>query len=164
MKINLDNIFENDGEVLDFNYIIEDCGSDFSADMRFVGGIKVTGYVANRSGTVVLTGIGEFDFSAPCDRCAAETKKHFSVPFTHKLINHLYGEDNDEYIIVEDAVLNLDELVYEDIILSLPMRYLCKDDCKGLCPMCGADLNKVDCGCKKPTDPRLDALKQLLEI
>lgn len=63
---------------------------------------------------------------------------------------------------VEDMHFDLDELLREDILLSLPTKVLCKSDCKGLCPMCGADLNNGPCGCKKPVDPRLAVLQDLL--
>ena len=73
-----------------------------------------------------------------------------------------YGEQKKLDILVENMVLDLDELVIEDVFLSLPSRFLCKSDCKGLCNYCGHDLNESDCGCKKPVDPRLAALQQLL--
>ena len=59
-------------------------------------------------------------------------------------------------------VVDLDELVMEDSYLSFPTRFLCKVDCKGLCPYCGQALNEGDCGCRKPVDPRLAALQELL--
>jgi uncharacterized protein len=59
--------------------------------------------------------------------------------------------------------LNLDELVEEDVNLALPTKYLCKDDCKGLCSSCGKNLNNGQCDCKAPIDPRMEALLQLLE-
>ena len=57
-----------------------------------------------------------------------------------------------------------DEVVISDIILNYPQKYLCKDDCKGLCPECGKNLNEGDCGCNKTqVDSRLEILKQLME-
>ena len=63
---------------------------------------------------------------------------------------------------MQDLDFDLDSLVREDILLTLEPKTLCKPDCKGLCPMCGADLNETACSCKKPTDPRLAVLQQLL--
>ena len=78
------------------------------------------------------------------------------------LVSHLDGdEDSDEFIVVEDRRLDVDALVNEDVYLSLPYRMLCQPDCKGLCPVCGADLNEGPCSCEKPADPRWDALKDL---
>ena len=78
------------------------------------------------------------------------------------LISHLNDEDNDEFILVEDMKLDLDSLVREDMILALPAKILCRDDCKGLCQYCGKNLNLGSCSCKKPIDPRLQALADLL--
>ncbi|HOL80128.1 MAG TPA: DUF177 domain-containing protein, partial [Clostridiales bacterium] len=59
--------------------------------------------------------------------------------------------------------LNLDDLLAEDIWLSMPVTILCSDDCKGICPSCGTNLNEETCSCKKAVDPRLEALAKLLE-
>ena len=64
---------------------------------------------------------------------------------------------------IEDMHFNLDPLVTEDIFLSLPTKILCSEDCKGLCPKCGVNLNLGKCSCKKEIDPRLAALKELLD-
>ena len=53
--------------------------------------------------------------------------------------------------------------VHESVLLELPIRFLCREDCKGLCSVCGADLNEKDCGCpEKEPDPRWQGLKKLL--
>jgi uncharacterized protein len=57
----------------------------------------------------------------------------------------------------------LDEIVTEDVFLNLPAKFLCSDDCKGMCFKCGKDLNSGSCSCEKDIDPRLEALKQLLD-
>ena len=58
----------------------------------------------------------------------------------------------------------LDELVEADLILSLPFKNLCREDCRGLCPICGKNLNEGLCGCRPQTaDPRLEILRQLID-
>jgi uncharacterized protein len=64
---------------------------------------------------------------------------------------------------LEDGHINTDELLRENLLLSLPLQPLCRDDCRGLCPRCGANLNQGPCGCEPPpADPRMDALRKLL--
>ena len=93
----------------------------------------------------------------------------YSRDFTHyrqslRVVEKLENEeDDDDYIVVSNRELDLDELVNEEVSLSLPNKILCKDDCKGLCPKCGANLNVKQCNCKKDVDPRMEALLQLLE-
>ena len=98
-----------------------------------------------------------------CDRCASSIDRVFTVPVSHTLVTSLNDEENDELILVEDMHFELDPLVREDIFLTLPSKILCKEDCKGVCQFCGANLNEGQCSCKKPVDPRLEALKQLLD-
>ena len=57
-----------------------------------------------------------------------------------------YGAD----IVCEDGVLDLDSVAQDDILLELPIRMLCSEDCKGLCPVCGCNLNKEQCSCQQP--------------
>ncbi len=65
----------------------------------------------------------------------------------------------DNYYL-EDLILDLDDFVNEQVIISLPAKALCNTACKGLCPFCGTDLNKAECGCiKENIDPRWEALK-----
>lgn len=59
-------------------------------------------------------------------------------------------------------VIDLGEILREELLLALPIKALCDEDCKGICPGCGAELNSEPCTCKPATDPRWDALKALL--
>lgn len=64
---------------------------------------------------------------------------------------------------LEEGQINTDQLLRENLLLSLPLQPLCREDCRGLCPRCGANLNHGPCGCAPPAaDPRLDALRKIL--
>ena len=156
MFIELEPVFNNIGEKKEFNYefVLADSGIKEPA--------KVSGLVENRAGVVTLTADVRLDYVASCDRCLRNVPQSLNRQFTHVLTRSLQNEENDELILVEDMHFDLDELLREDILLSLPTKVLCKSDCKGLCPMCGADLNNGPCGCKKPVDPRLAVLQDLL--
>ncbi len=93
-------------------------------------------------------------------------EREFHYCFSHTLVRELSAEndDMDDYIVVDGDQLDLDELVLSDILLSLPTKILCNEDCKGLCPVCGKDLNIGNCECKKKqVDPRLEKLGELLK-
>ena len=78
--------------------------------------------------------------------------------------NTLQNEDTDDYLIMKNDSVDIDTPLGEAILLSFPITFLCKEDCKGLCPMCGEDLNEGECNCvKKEIDPRLEILKKLLD-
>lgn len=156
MFIELEPVFNNVGLKKEFAYsfLMDDSGVDVP--------VNVSGTVENRAGVVTLTADASFRDSVLCDRCLKPTPRSFQKQFAHILTHTLNDEDNDEFILVEDMHFDLDALLREDVLLALPTKVLCRADCKGLCPMCGADRNETACGCKKPVDPRLAVLQELL--
>ena len=79
------------------------------------------------------------------------------------------GEDRiadlDEQFYIKGYNLDVDQLVGNELTLNLPMAVLCSDDCKGLCPVCGQNLNIKDCGCDTTyIDPRFESLRSLLKF
>ena len=83
------------------------------------------------------------------------------------ILSETYGSEEDLPEGVEPYMgeyIDLTEAVRDTLILSEPMQVLCRPDCKGLCPQCGADLNQGDCGCRTDSiDPRLAVLGNLLK-
>ena len=70
---------------------------------------------------------------------------------------------NNDYFEVIDNTEDIDEQLKEELEMAFPIRFLCKDDCRGLCQRCGKNLNEGECGCNtKEIDPRLAPLKDLL--
>ena len=93
------------------------------------------------------------------------TTQELEMPFFHVLVSELSDEEDEDgqFVLVPDESLDLEQLLTEDILLDVPSKFLCSPDCKGLCPVCGKNLNQGDCGCKQDTvDPRLAILKSLL--
>lgn len=125
--------------------------------------VSVKAEAVNTAGVVRLIIKAEFLYLRPCDRCYSPISRKMLYTFEHNLAVSLSGDSDDDYIEVPDYTLDLDELVTADILLELPLKFLCKEDCKGLCQSCGANLNEGGCKCSKTTtDPRLEVLKQLL--
>ena len=73
----------------------------------------------------------------------------------------LEGED-DDIVLLDQGEVDVGELAYTAFILDMDTKHLCSEDCKGLCPGCGVNLNQAPCRCKKQADPRWAALEQLL--
>jgi len=72
-------------------------------------------------------------------------------------------EDDLDLTVFDGEVIDIDALVTEEILLAVPDHVLCQENCKGICPKCGADRNSVDCGCQtEDTDPRWAGLKELV--
>lgn len=73
-------------------------------------------------------------------------------------------EEEDEALwIDEHHILDLTEVLRQDVLLELPAHVLCKEDCRGLCPECGTNLNEASCDCKPDIDPRWSSLTDLLK-
>ena len=158
MILELEPIFNNVGQRLEFDYPLELTELPLTEKPA-----RIKGSVYNRAGVVHFSAVAAFDTVAPCDRCAELTTRHFDVPIEHILVTSLNDEENDEFILLRGMRFETDELVREDVILALPSTYLCREDCKGVCQYCGKNLNTDSCSCRAPADPRLAALKQLLD-
>lgn len=146
MKLNLTRIFDVVGECSNFEY---DIPLEKLADIKgytFDSPISVKGSVCNRAGIVRLKFTAEFFLHVICDRCLDELRQGYSYSFEHVVVSSL-NTDTDEYIVVEENQLDLDELALSDLLLQLPSKLLCREECKGLCTNCGHDLNKSECGC-----------------
>ena len=106
---------------------------------------------------------------AICARCAEEFDSSTDRPFRFVLSPKSVGYDSDtlraedlEFSLYEGEEVDLGPLIREQVLLALPTRPLCRDDCRGLCPQCGINLNHAECGCRVETfDPRLEALRSL---
>ncbi len=154
MYLELNAVFGNDGARKEFDY-------EFTLEDELIASpVHVCGSVYNKTGIVTLDAFADYTLCAECARCTAQINRSVSVPVKHCLITRSENEENDYYIVVDNLHLDLDALVSEDIYLAMPSRFLCKDDCKGLCGICGANLNETVCGCVKPADPRWDDLKK----
>jgi len=132
-------------------------------DLPFARQPAVAAEVKNRAGVVTLEGTAQVQLQAQCDRCAASFGYDASLPLCHTLVLSLNNENHDDFILLDSYRFSPDDLIWEDIILALPPKLLCKPDCAGLCHRCGTNLNDGPCECKPEGDPRLAALKQLLE-
>ncbi len=164
MLLQLKEVFLNDGGRLEYDYSLPMCDLEINGDYPFKSPVRVSASAVNRAGLVELNVKAVFDYTTRCDRCFDEIVKHMELSFTHGLAAELIDEENDDYIETPDYTLELDEVVVSDIVLNLPSKFLCSDDCRGLCPDCGANLNEGDCGCKsRQVDPRLEMLKQLID-
>lgn len=164
MLLSLKDIFVNDGMSQTFEYTLSLTDVELYGAYPFKSPLDVSATVSNKTGLVTLDIDVEYDYSRPCDRCFVDVLTHRSEHFSHRLVESLEGDYNDEYIETTDYKLDLSELVTTDILLNLPSKYLCKGDCQGLCHKCGHNLNLGECDCdKREIDPRLEALKQLLD-
>jgi uncharacterized protein len=109
---------------------------------------------------VLATGWAEVGWQSSCRRCATPVNGVTKAAFQEEF-DAAAGIDGDTYPMVHDQV-DLELVAREAILLDLPLAPLCRADCAGLCPICGADLNEGTCSCvPEVADPRWAALDAL---
>lgn len=161
--VNLASLFSTKDETKSIDFLIDMTKVELNNNYPFYNSVKVTAELEGKESFVLLKMNIQCPFKYPCDRCAEIIDKTLNYNFEHKIVAHLNKEYSDEYIVADKDCINLSELVAEDILLKLPSKILCREDCKGLCPICGQNLNYGVCSCDTRTiDPRLEKLKELL--
>jgi len=138
---------------------------DFSLD-----GIDVSATLKRIRQTLYLEGSLRTEVEMDCSRCLEAARLPISAPFKYILTpaqaeqpeeQELSAEDMD-FVYYQDDLIDLDPLITEQILLQIPMKVLCREDCRGLCPRCGINLNTGSCQCHEDRiDSRLAVLKKL---
>lgn len=133
-------------------------------EMGIIGSVKLVGTMSNAGDVLLLQAKMQCKVQRTCSRCL----KEFTGVTEAEVVEKFYpaGADNieNDAFVYDSDVIDITEPLREGLLLAEPMQALCKPDCRGLCPVCGADLNDGDCGCDRLTvDPRLAALKQFIK-
>ena len=163
MLLNVKPILHTPGKRLDFQFELDLSDMEFSGRYPISRPVAVSGEVRNTAGILELTLNAKSTLDAVCDRCGKAFAQEKDVPFACMLAEELQNEENDEIVLLEDGIVDVGDLARTAFILDMDTKTLCSEDCKGLCPRCGANLNLGPCSCKKETDPRLAVLAKLLE-
>ena len=150
--------------VIDISKIVGVDGAslDFNGEIKFEeldSPVNVKGFVKNYGNRYVLNCDIRATIVAQCARCLENIEKDISSSF-EEIIG---SEDCLECLTLVQNTIDVDEAVYTYLSLNLSQKFLCKEDCKGLCFVCGTNLNENECKCdREVTDPRFDVLKKLL--
>ncbi len=153
MIIKLKKILDSDNQCL----LIDENLVDFSYKDFQISNINVKGEVFKQSDILQLSCKILLTYFTTCDRCLEDIQRNEDFPLEKQY-------DIKEIENSEAEGIDLKEAVREQILLNMPNKVLCKDDCLGLCPDCGINLNKESCDCgKNKINPKFAALSKLLE-
>lgn len=98
----------------------------------------------------------------PCDRCLENVNQRFDISIAKEIdMSRPSGdnEDGEEYPFIVENSFDVERFVYNEILVNMPMKILCSDDCKGICNRCGANLNTQPCDCDRTElDPRMSKI------
>ena len=165
MLLGLSQIIDRPGASVSFSVSVDLSELCYGVSYPVSEPVLAEGNVRNTAGVLVMQGSIATTIHGICDRCASEFHRKVEFPIDVVLVTKLESEENeDEWVFpLEGDSADLDDIVRTVFVLNLDSKLLCKEDCKGLCPQCGKNLNDGPCNCRKELDPRFAALKQLLE-
>ena len=162
MRLNLREIIEVPGGELPFACELETERLDFPSVLRYRDRPHAEGRVDNEAGVLHVEGTLRAATTGVCDRCG-EAVDSVKITELDAVIVEEESEDHPELFVLEGNEIDLDEILSTCFILDMETKFLCREDCKGLCPSCGKNLNLGPCGCRKQIDPRFAVLEQLLD-
>lgn len=147
------------GDIIADNICYHGDEYEFSAPVRFEG--KLT----NNGKELVLEGKATATFYASCARCLEKSIHELEYDVCEAFVREDEANNSDgEEITYSGDVIEPDEVIMSGFYMNAPLKYLCSEDCKGLCLECGQNLNKGDCDCdKEQIDPRWEALKKIMD-
>ena len=165
MRLGLSKIMDCPGASIDFSDSVDLSDLLYGTCYPVTEPVLASGTVRNTAGVLVMQGSIRTRLHGVCDRCAGDFERDVEFPIDVVLVTELANEENeDEWVFdLEGDSADLDDIVRTVFVLNMGSKLLCSEDCKGLCCRCGKNLNDGPCGCQKEIDPRLAALKQLLD-
>lgn len=164
MRLGLSQIIDRPGESVSYSAVVDLSDLQYGTCCPVTEPVLASGTVRNTAGVLMMKGKITTCIHGICDRCAGEFDRNMEIPIDAVLVTELANEENeDEWVFtLEGDSADLDDIVRTIFVLNMDSKLLCSDDCQGLCCKCGKNLNEGPCGCGKEIDPRLAALKQLL--
>lgn len=123
-------------------------------------------HVKNRE--LIISGKGRIVLEIPCDRCLEPVKTELILDFTKDVdLNVSDGEQTeelDETNYIDGYALDVEQLLYNEILIGWPTKILCSEDCKGICNVCGQNLNQGTCDCEDTSlDPRMSVIRDVFK-
>ena len=136
-------------------------------DVVLTGPVKSELHVLKVEDEVIISGRLDAGVKLRCSRCLVEFEGRLDIPVETVYVPSAEAGDEGELgsdelntAFYEGYDIDTDEIAMEQVLLGIPIKPLCREDCKGLCPKCGADLNESPCACAgKAGHPGMDALK-----
>ena len=117
---------------------------------------------------LTITGEAKLAFELPCDRCLEPVRVDMDLEFTKNVDLQVSDEEQvdelDEKNYIDGYNLDVEKLLYNEILIGWPMKVLCSEDCRGICNTCGQNLNKGTCDCEDTSlDPRMSVIRDVFK-
>ena len=129
------------------------------SDVDFDAEVSLQGRLDSYSGGLRMRGVLQVPWHGMCRRCSSKIQGILEIPVDERFSDKI-GEDEEAYEFADDTV-DLSHLVHDAVFLELPIAPHCREECQGLCTICGVDRNITPCDCQTPVDPRWATLSEL---
>ena len=165
MILDVSQLIQNDGAVKELDLSIKLSDISFNGqDIVFETPFYLKGAVKNIAGVLYLDLKADVSFKTQCARCLESVSVHHLFDISEVFSKTEREEIDEDVTVLESGNIDLSEVTEMAFVGSIPINYLCSDDCKGLCSVCGVNLNRESCSCADDNiDPRLAVLKQFLK-
>ncbi len=164
MKINIASVLRNDGASKDFSGEVNLGKTDFmGSTLDFQKPLFVEGSVLNIGGTLEISARITGSYVTECFRCTKPVEQGFSADLLESVDNS-FSDIDGECIAVQGNVIDISGSIEACIFGNIPLQILCSEECRGLCPICGINLNEKECNCDATVyDPRFAIFRNLSE-
>ena len=163
MELDISRVRSNVGMEKSFDLLqtVEDIKEK---NIHFLKPVHIQGKIRNEEGTLYLEGDAEIQIQRICDRCLSVYPQKLNLHIEEEF--HIAQKKNDDFDFLKTYNgnrLGLDQTIQDAVLLNIQINSICREDCKGICPHCGKDLNQGPCSCDhEQLDPRMEILKTLI--
>ncbi len=164
MKINIAQLRQAIGASQSFSFHtpVEDLAGE-AGELWLTGRIEVVGEAVNTGRLLAVSGVIKGAGGLNCNRCLADFTHEVAVHFSETFREAGTAATDPDALVYQGDEIDIAEIVREALIVAEPLKALCDEECRGLCPTCGANRNETPCTCVTTSiDPRLAALEKLL--
>ena len=169
MTIDVSAILKEIGGRIDIDGDVMLPDTDFLGETyHFNKPLRIKGHISSNGKSLILKALCEGSMTTRCARCM----KEITVPVRFETDENLVRDEGGEAdgitprgdaVVFGGTEIDIDDIAANSFLMNIEGKYLCKEDCKGLCPECGKDLNEGECGCEKNSvDPRWSALLDIM--
>ena len=162
--IQIKTAFKAPGEIfpLEKEYFYE--AVDFQGAVEFIGPVRFCGSFSCVGQSIEVTGEIRAKLRLMCNRCNEPYERALCLPFSETFS---HNSEEEELRIQNGSLISLSEPILGYILMNLPMERLCKDSCKGVCPVCGVNRNEIPCSCSQSVQAEasnpFSALQRLMD-
>ena len=167
MLIDVSSILKVTGAKIVIDCTLPLTQTDFlGGSYEFISPIEVKGSIYNNGKSLFLKAACSGRMRTQCSRCLSDVEVNFDFDLEEQLLQNDGGEaaDDENVILFDGYTFELDEIVLDNFLMNINGSYLCDEDCKGLCPDCGKNLNEGECTCEHvDIDPRWATLLDIMQ-